>query len=124
VITSLAGALTPPSSSVTVNGIVTVPLKLAAGVKMNDAACRGGDRCARHDRRRAVDEIEDAFACRWQAGDGHRRDGAVDVRAAERDRDVGVFVAAGGRRRRRRQVVDVDNRDDLVGRRWCRRRRR
>jgi hypothetical protein len=36
VITSLAGALVPPSLSVTVNAIVTVPLKLAAGVKMND----------------------------------------------------------------------------------------
>jgi hypothetical protein len=37
--TSLAGALVPPSSSVTVNGIVTVPLKFAAGVKMRLAAC-------------------------------------------------------------------------------------
>jgi hypothetical protein len=34
VMTSLAGALVPPSLSVTVNGIVTVPLKFAAGVKM------------------------------------------------------------------------------------------
>jgi hypothetical protein len=39
VITSFAGALVPPSLSVTVNAIVTVPLKFAAGVKMRLAAC-------------------------------------------------------------------------------------
>jgi hypothetical protein len=38
VITSLAGALVPPSLSVTVKAIVTVPLKFAAGVKMRTAA--------------------------------------------------------------------------------------
>jgi hypothetical protein len=36
--TSLAGALVPPSLSVTVKAIVTVPLKFAAGVKMRLAA--------------------------------------------------------------------------------------
>jgi hypothetical protein len=77
--TSLAGALVPPSSSVTVNGIVTVPLKFAAGVKMSVGRLGCRDRCAGDDRRRAVRQIEDAFACRWQAGDGDRRNRAVDV---------------------------------------------
>jgi hypothetical protein len=54
--------------------------------------CR--DRRARDDRRRAVGQIEDAFACRWKRRHRDRRNRAVDVRAAERDRDVGVFVAA------------------------------
>ena len=39
VMTSLADVETLPSLSVTVNGTVTVPLKLAAGVKTSVAAC-------------------------------------------------------------------------------------
>ena len=40
--TSLAGALVVPSSSVTVNGIVTVPLKLVAGTNTRFAASATG----------------------------------------------------------------------------------
>ena len=39
VTTSLAGAETLPSLSVTVNGIVTVPLKFSVGLNTSVAAC-------------------------------------------------------------------------------------
>jgi hypothetical protein len=81
VITSLAGALVPPSLSVTVNGDRDRAVEVRGGREDEVGGLGGGDRRARHDRRRAVGQIEHAFACRWQAGDRDRRNRAVDVGA-------------------------------------------
>ena len=60
--------------------------------------------------------IQHALADRRQARHGDGRDAAVDVGAAEVDRDGGVLVAGAGRGRRDRRIVDVGDRQCDGGR--------